>query len=348
MTLPMLSDVEARTRVLDRAGDGKQEIVSWTDEIDDVLAGDLTACLGYRTPAGGAAAVGVAPLGLRDRDRGTVTITTSLGLPHKLKRILADPRVALAFHAREHGFSASPRYVLIQGDARVALEPDAEWLDQVATPGAERFMGRSPTGRFWEWWLREYYHQRVPVTIGVRRVVSWPDLRCGGPPEIVGSPLPIAIPPQPLPAGGIVPRVDVERAAHRARAMRHCLMTFPGADGYPVVLPVAIGAVHPTAFEIDAARGALPDGGRRAGLLAHQYGHKLVPIAARQLTGWLIVDQTGRHATYVPYTDEGFRAPANRTIVLLANGWLAKRGFRKAVRSGTLERLHRQQRLQEA
>lgn len=318
-------------------------IVRWPEEVDDVLAGDATAGLAYLTPPGGAVVVGVAPLGLRDRDRGTVTITTSLGLPHKLERMLRDPHVALAFHAREHGFSSSGRYVLVQGDAKVALEPDEHWLDRVATPASERFMGPIRTGAFWDRWLREYYHQRVAVKIAVRRVVSWPHLRCNGAPEIFGSDLPAAAPDQSPPDGGIVPRVDIERAAHRAREMRHCLIAFRGADDYPVTLPVAIGAVHAAGFEIDATPGVLPGGTRRAGLLAHEYGNELVPIAARQLTGWLTVDERAENASYTPFTDDGFSAPANKTLVLLANGWLAKRGFHKALKSGRLDRLRRQQ-----
>ena len=49
---------------------------------------------------------------LEDRDRGALGYTTSLGFGKKLERIVADPHVALAFHAREHGFSASPAFVL--------------------------------------------------------------------------------------------------------------------------------------------------------------------------------------------------------------------------------------------
>jgi hypothetical protein len=265
-------------------------------------------------------------------------------MPHKLARMVRDPRVALAFHAREHGFSSSRRYVLVQGDAEVALEPDDEWLAEVLTPAGERFLGSIRTGVFWKWWLREYYQQRVAVRIIVRRIVSWPDLRCGGVPEVFGAALPGAAGAQPAPPGEIVARVDVERAARRARTMRHCMIAFGGADGYPVVLPVAVGAVHTTGFEIEAPLGVLPPGVRRAGLLAHEYGPQLIPIAARQLTGWLVADGAGENASYIPYTDEGFRAPANKTIVLLANGWLTKRGFSKAVSSGQLERLREQQR----
>jgi Pyridoxamine 5'-phosphate oxidase len=103
--------------------------VTWDEEIDGILAGDLTAALAYCTPAGGAAVTPVAPIGLRDRDAGTVTFTTSLGFGRKLDRIERDPRIALAYHAREHGFSDSPRYVLVQGTATVVFEPDPEWLE---------------------------------------------------------------------------------------------------------------------------------------------------------------------------------------------------------------------------
>ena len=70
--------------------------LAWSDEVDAVLAGDMTAALGYATPAGGSVVAAVAPVGLRDRDEGTVTFTTSLGLGKKLERIARDPRVGVA------------------------------------------------------------------------------------------------------------------------------------------------------------------------------------------------------------------------------------------------------------
>ena len=44
--------------------------VLWNDEIDSVLAGDLTVALGYLTPARGVVVQAVAPIGLRDRSTG--------------------------------------------------------------------------------------------------------------------------------------------------------------------------------------------------------------------------------------------------------------------------------------
>src|ERR687884_783127 len=105
--------------------------VSWPDEVDQVIDGDMTAALAYVTPAGGAVVTAVAPIGLRDRERGTVTFTTSLGFGRKLERIRRNPRVALAYHAREHGFAGGERYVLVQGDARFDATPDARYRDEV-------------------------------------------------------------------------------------------------------------------------------------------------------------------------------------------------------------------------
>src|SRR3982751_1172985 len=94
-------------------------LVQWPDEIDEVIGGDLTAALAYVTPAGGAVVTAVAPIGLRDRSKGIVSFTTSLGFGRKLERIEKDPRIALAYHAREHVRSRSSRYVLVQGSATV-------------------------------------------------------------------------------------------------------------------------------------------------------------------------------------------------------------------------------------
>src|SRR5205085_12394787 len=98
--------------------------VHWSDEVDEVIGGDLTAGVAYATPAGGAVVTAVAPIGLRDRDAGTVGFTTSLGFGRKLDRIKEDPRVSLAYHAREHGFASGPSFVLVQGAAGYVADPD--------------------------------------------------------------------------------------------------------------------------------------------------------------------------------------------------------------------------------
>ncbi len=304
--------------------------VAWDDATDAIVAGDLTAALGYRTPAGGVVVQAVAPIGLRDRAAGTVGFTTSLGFSKKLERIERDARVAMAFHAREHGRASGDEYVLAQGRARVVARPSPEERMQVRAL-AEAALGSAREGWFWDGWLREYYAARVPVHVEVDRIVTWPDLRCAGSPRVSGEALPATDPhPHGLPARGTGPRLDVARAGRRVRDTRHTLLGYAGADGRPVIVPVRVGDADPDGLRL-AAAAPLPPGGRRAGLLGHSYRARLIGLESRQYTGWLEVGEDGR-AVYAPHTETGYRAPPNKTLLLLLNGMLAKRGVRAARR----------------
>jgi hypothetical protein len=304
-------------------------VIAWDDEIEAVLDGDLTAALGYRTPAGGVVVQAIAPIGLHDRSIGTVGFTTSLGFSKKLERIALDPRVALAFHAREHGGATGGTFVLAQGRARVIAQPDPEQLARMRRLAAER-LGAPKTGPFWDRWMREYYRSRVPVEIAVERVVVWPDLRCAGFARVLGEPLPDndRIDQTP-PKNGTGPRLDPRKARERLARLPHTLIGFAGADGLPVVLPARITDASAAGLELEAP--AVLPGARRAGLLGHRYEPRLVGLETRQYTGWLVAGNG--HATYAPHTETGYRAPANKTLLLLFNGLLAKRGVRAARRA---------------
>lgn len=301
----------------------------WDEETDEILDGDLTAALAYATPAGGAVATPVAPIGLRDREKGTVTFTTSQGFGRKLERIRHNPKVALAYHAREHGYASSPCFVLVQGRA-TPREPDRAALEAIR-PNVERHMGPAKTGRlFWDRWLSAYYADRVLVDIEVERIVSWPALDCAGEAAMHGSPLPKEpAPSQPPPAKGISPRVPVEKAATSLRPLPHRLVAALGGDGYPVVLPFEVGGASEAGIEIGIAPPGLDAGARRAGLLAHEYRPRLIGLKVRQHTGWIEVSEDRRTALYAPHTEGGFKAPANKTLLLLANGYMARRGLRR-------------------
>jgi hypothetical protein len=316
------------------------EAVTWPDAIDEVLGGDMVAALAYTTPAKGAVAMAVGPIGLRDREAGTVGFTTSLGFGRKLERMQRDPRIALAYHAREHGLAKGPnnRFVLVQGDAELQLEPDRDYLEHVIAPKAARFMGPPRRGAFWDRWMQAYYADRVVVTVKVRRIVSHAQLDAAGPREVLGEPMPAEPPPpQKPPAKGTGPRVDAVKAARRWRALDHQIVAFRGTDGYPVMLPFAVGEATEQGIVITTPAG-LPLGGRRAGVLAHSFGPQMTGLAARQHTGWLEVSSPHR-GVYAPHTETGFRAPRNKTAMLLANGLLAHWGLRRARRSGRLEQL---------
>lgn len=315
----------------------------WSDEIDGILDGDLTTGLAYVTPAGGAVVTTVASIGLRDRSAGTVSFTTSLGFGRKLERIRRNPRVALCYHSREHGFSSSPRLVLLQGRVNEIIKPEPDYVEQELTPRVVRYLGPLKRGRlFWDRWLREYYQDRVLVTVGLARIVVWPDAEAGGDPEVIGEPLPAAPPSQTPPRGGTGPRVDSLKAARRLGALPHRLLGFTQSDGYPAILPVDVTAASGAGLTLQQPGGwTMPPGGRRACLFGHAYRPKLIGLKTRQYTGWLLVDDAGNSAVFAPHTEKGFVAPPNKTLLLLLNGLVAKIGLRRARRAGRADLLDR-------
>jgi hypothetical protein len=221
-------------------------------------------------------------------------------------------------------------FVLAQGHAHVFERPNDEPQMLVRTQ-AEKHLGAAKEGWFWDRWLREYYTARVPVEVGVERLIRRADLRCAGPPDVLGEPLPAdPPPPQNTPANGTGPRIDVARAARRLRKTSHVLLGYAAADGFPMIMPVEIGQEGPEGLHLTAAA-PLPAGGRRAGLLGHSYQPQLIGLETRQHTGWLEVEASGE-AIYAPHTETGYKAPANKTLLLLLNGLLAKRGIRAARR----------------
>ncbi len=289
--------------------------MSWSNEAEGIIDGDLTAGLAYVTPAGGVVVTAVAPIGLHDRAAGTVGFTTSLGFGKKLERIKRNPKVALAYHARDHGFADSDLYVLVQGIARPTTDPDRDYLENVIAKKAERFMGPPKRGVFWDRWLEAYYSDRVPVTVDVEHVLTWPG------DELVSGP-----PSQSPPKNGTGPRVKP-----LGMDLPHRLLGWTGANGFPEVVPVDARAADDGWIEVQASAG-LPAGERRAGLLAHDYNAKLIGLEARQHTGWLVSDE-GSRGRYAPHTLSNFKAPANKTVLLLANGFMARRGLKKARRA---------------
>jgi hypothetical protein len=312
--------------------------VRWSDDVDEVMAGDVTVAAAYITPAGGAVVTGVAPCGLRDRDAGQVGFTTSLGFGKKLERIIRNPAVAVAYHAREHGFSARPLFVLAQGRARVDLAPSPARLDAFR-PSAEGFLGSMKEGRAWNALLREYYGERVFVDIEVDRILTWPNLTAAGPASVAGGAAPEAPSPQRPPKNGTIARVDMDRAAGQLANLPYRLLAFRGGDGLPVIAPVSVAGHDKTAIRLVAAPGLLPPGGRRAGFLAHSFRPQLVGLASRTFTGWLEVADDGSEAWYSPHTSKGFWAPPQKNLLLVSNGLFAKYGMWQARRNGAAERL---------
>jgi len=309
----------------------------WSDDVDEVIRGDLVVAAAYVTPAGGAVATGGVTCGIGDQDQGTLGFTTSLGLGKKLEHLIRDPHVALAYHAREHGFATSPRFVLAQGHASIDLQPSRERLEAFI-PCAEQYLGPVRRGWMWDRVLREYYWERVFVDIALERVVTWNPPAGADALDVSGTPLPDPPAPQRPPTGGTAPRVDVGKAANACAKMRHLLLAYRSSDGFPMMVPVTIEGHDAAGLRIVAAPGLVPPGGRRAGMLAHSFHPQVAGLATRTFTGWLEVADDGT-AVYAPHVSKGYAAPPMKTMVLLFNGLYAKWGYRQAVRHGSAEHL---------
>jgi hypothetical protein len=308
---------------------------AWPDNVDEVLGGDQAVALGYVTPAGGVVVTPLTNFGIRDREAGTMTpLNSSVAMWRKLQRLREDPRVAVAYHTREHGFCDRPEYVLVQGRAHLSPPEDRGWLER-NRDSWERFGGPREVGPLWEWWLR-IYHWRVAIEIAVERVVVWPDLTCRGTPEVYGSPLPTDPPePQRAPARGTGPRIDHVRAAKRAGRLPNRLLGWVGADGLPVVISVGVAGTEERGIVLEAPEGLVPPGGRRAGLAAHAFARYTYGQNQRKHTGWLEAESSGR-VVYAPHTEAGYYLPWSRFVFRLAAGFETRRRLREARRAGFL------------
>lgn len=303
--------------------------VTWDDDIDDIITGDAAVGFASVTPSRGVVTMPMAPLGLRDRETGTVTITTSLGLPKKLARLRKNPSVALAYHAREHGFSSSSLYVVLQGTAAVDPKPDRDWLESI-TPEWERFLGprhTGPLGRL----MDIYYWQRVAIRIQVSRVLVYDGTSAL--PRVIGDDLPAVEPPsQSAPTGGTGPRVDTGEVAAHLERLPHSLLGWVGSDGLPMVARVRGIGADEGGVRLVSSDGQLPAGDRRAGLTSHSFSRHMVGQEQRVHTGWLEVD--GNEATYAPHTKAGHAIPRSRTLFAVGAGIGMRPGYKRAKKLG--------------
>lgn len=295
--------------------------VTWSDEVDEILAGDLAVGLAYLTPAKGVMIAPMAPVGLRDRDAGTVTVTSSLALWKKLDRMRRNPGVAIAYHTRDHAFTDRPGFVLVQGRAAFDTTPDRQWLESI-TPEWDKFLGKRSTGLIGRT-QHVYYWERIAIDIQVERVLYWRDTAATGEPEVFGSPSPPPPGPQKPPGKGTEPRVDVGKVAGSVNKLRHSLLGWNGSDDIPDVVPVSGATETPEGVRLTVPPGRVPPGGRRAGLTAHQFQQKMLGQNQRIHSGWMEAD--GDEVVYSPHTRSGYALPASKALYLVACASLATR-----------------------
>lgn len=287
------------------------------DHIADILRNDVCVALAYRTPAAGVVMTPVSTIGMFDPAAGTVATTSSFGNWKKMRRMQQDDRVAFVYHTRQHSSVGHPQVVVVQGRASFPDRATGSW----ATPGAEQrmheFLPDRPTGRFMRWVTREYYDQRVMITVAIERVI------------VDAADLPAAPPSQSAPANGTAARVRARKYRSRWDKSTDVLLGYVDSAGFPMA-----HVVTATLDEDDVvvADPALPEGSRRAGLLAHWFAPRLVGQGSVVSTGWLQVDARGS-ARFSPHTASGYDLPPSMFMFHLAGGLAVKFGWRKAVKT---------------
>lgn len=186
-------------------------------------------------------------------------------------------------------------------------------------------------GRFWDWVGREYYDLRVPVTVQLHRLTVWPESDGTGQPRVLGVPAPSEPPPdQPPPQGGTGPRVPAKRYAKRLGRGLNRVVGWVDADGFPMLVPAGL-TLDGERVHVQAP--GLPDGSRRAGLLAHWFEPRLKGQSSALLTGWL--EASGGVGLHHPHTSSGYAMPkVNDAAFSLGAGLAAKDGYRRLARAG--------------
>ncbi len=76
---------------------------------------------------------------------------------------------------------------------------------------------------------------------------------------------------------------------------------------------VEAGEVGPEGVELVIPESVRPEGGRRAGLTAHEFMPRMIGQEQHIYTGWLDVD--GDRAVYAPHTRAGYKLPASKIAV---------------------------------
>lgn len=303
-----------------------------TDTLDAILDGDFTVVLAQVTPLRGVVLAPVNSFGWECESR-TFRFTSDLAAFKKLRRLEANPRVALVFHTREHGTARGEDYIVVQGDARFSWYPDRDRLRPFyQRPGTTLGPGNLG-GPLWNWWLSPFWWERVVVEVTAQRIIAFPDSSCDSEASVLGAAEPSGPPAsQTPPAKGTGPRVEITRSTRRLRALPHRLLGWVGADGYPMVAPVHAAQATTAGIVLTTPDGLVPGGGRRAGLTGHAFTSGTLGQRQLAFTGWL--DNDGATVRYAPHTRLAYRVPANRFVWRTVGGAVTRIGLERARHDG--------------
>ncbi|MCE7883690.1 MAG: hypothetical protein DYH08_07490 [Actinobacteria bacterium ATB1] len=304
---------------------------AWPEEAVDIVGGDLCATFAYTTRFGGVSIAPVCPFGTFDERAGTIETSVPMMFVDKLRRLEDAPQAALGFFSRKHGLSATPGYVLAQGDVTFPDAPPAGYLEALHERWAE-FLGSVPEGGI----VRKlggdaYYDKRLPVTLNVRRLLYWKDPLAAGDPNVVGDPLAGPPSPQRPPKQGTDPLVASRKYVKQLERDDGHVLGFLDSEGRPFLVPFTPQVVD---HRIVIGRDDLPRGGRRAAAMGFWCNPQLRGQGVWTVRGWL--DVAGSSATFAPSASRKFNLSMGAFGQKVLTPILLGFKYRKAVRSGAV------------
>ena len=296
-----------------RQADNRDRMSAWPATVDEVLRGDQIIGFAYVTPA-----KGVVLQPLTNMGEPNEPVSSSVAMFRKLERIQQDPHVAIAYHTRKHGFSDRPEYVLVHGRGSLTPVEDRGWVDRHRENGsASRARSRATGCRV--------DAAGVPLAgrdRGRHRPRGGLAAICPatGEPAVHGAPLRPTPPAQKPTRQGNRAEDQARARGTKGQGLPHVLLGWVGADGFPMVVPVDVHGADDRGLLLQAPDGLMPEGGRRAGLLAHDFARYATRQNLAKHTGWLEPTGDGE-AVYAPHTQAGYRMPSRRWSSASLPGW---------------------------
>jgi hypothetical protein len=231
---------------------------------------------------------------------GTLDVSTGLTYPAKAERARRNPRVSMLFADSLNSETAGSPAVLVQGHAAVRdadLQGNTDRYARLSLeklPAAVEGQPKAILRRM------TFYYARIWIEMTPVRISWWPDRTLAAPARVWEAPPGQELPESdPAPAGRRPPAwlKPPERwqevAAHALRTLPLADLTVVGADGYPVCVPVAAGALAGEEVPLTVGAGApeLPAG--PACLTLHGHDERFTTQENHTLVGSVSPDTEG-------------------------------------------------------
>jgi hypothetical protein len=108
------------------------------------------------------------------------------------------------------------------------------------------------------------------------------------------------------------------------------LLGWTGADGFPLVVPIKVGAADQRGIQLETPDGMVPPGGRRAGVTAHWFSRGVVGQRQTICTGWMEAEPAEKMVCYSPHRQTSYQMPTSRFVYRVATGGFTRLRYRRA------------------